>query len=218
MCAPGVGVLVERYRGFKKGMAGTRYKISDPFDVNTENTANYGAWENLAGANPETVAIVGLCFNGYAEPGEAQSADQKPVAHRRLRSGPRDARRCKAGTVQVVLGQHPYLQGYLPVVALARHLRDKQPLPQGWIDIGTEVVTRENVDSIYGRETDGPRKQTQWYAELHRPAFCRFERRGQAAAERARKCISRRYCRDPKYSMVDAPLSNSMAFENALAA
>jgi hypothetical protein len=29
--------------------------------VNTENTANYAAWENLAGANPEMVAMVGLC-------------------------------------------------------------------------------------------------------------------------------------------------------------
>src|ERR1043166_8619333 len=46
ICAPGVGVLVERYEGFKDGMAGTKYQISEPFDVNTENTANYGAWEN----------------------------------------------------------------------------------------------------------------------------------------------------------------------------
>ena len=61
MCAPGVTVLVERYQGFKRGMSGTRYQISEPFDVNTENTANYGAWENLAGANPACVAMVGLC-------------------------------------------------------------------------------------------------------------------------------------------------------------
>src|SRR5258705_12512948 len=39
----------------------SKYQISEPFDVNTENTANYGAWENLAGANPGTVALVGLC-------------------------------------------------------------------------------------------------------------------------------------------------------------
>src|SRR5687768_10548801 len=60
ICAPGVGVLLERYEGFTKGMAGTKFEISEPFDVNTENTANYGAWENLAGANPGVAAMVGL--------------------------------------------------------------------------------------------------------------------------------------------------------------
>jgi len=70
----------------------------------------------------------------------------------------------KAGTVNLALGQHPYLQGYLPVLALVRHLRDKQPLPHGWIDTGIEIVSRDNVDSIYGRETD-PQQQTRWYAQ-----------------------------------------------------
>ncbi len=164
MCAPGVGVLVERYQGFKQGMTGTKYQISEPFDVNTENTANYGAWENLAAANPNIVAIVGLC-----------SMDLPNLAKLKVRTkgqwliGGYDLGRetldaVKAGTVQVVVGQHPYLQGYLPVVALARHLRDQQPLPQGWVDIGTEVVTRDNVDAVYGRETD-EKKQTQWYAD-----------------------------------------------------
>ena len=164
MCAPGVGVLVERYQGFKKGMAGTKYQISEPFDVNTENTANYGAWENLAGANPEMVAIVGLCSMDLPNLArlKVRTKGQWLVAGYDLGRETLDA--VKTGTIQVVVGQHPYLQGYLPVVALARHLRDKQPLPQGWIDVGTEVVTRENVEAIYGRETD-EKKQMAWYAD-----------------------------------------------------
>ena len=144
-------------------MAGTNYQISEPFDVNTENTANYGAWENLASSGTNIVAVVGLC-----------SMDLPNLAKLKVRTKSRwlvggydlgretlDA--VKAGTVQVALGQHPYLQGYLPVVALARHLRDKQPLPRGWIDVGTEVITRENVDAIYARETD-EKQRSQWYA------------------------------------------------------
>lgn len=164
MCAPGVGVLVERYQGFKQGMAGTKFQISEPFDVNTENTANYGAWENLAGANPAMVAIVGLCSMDLPNLArlKIRTKGQWLVAGYDLGRETLDA--VKAGTIQVVVGQHPYLQGYLPVVALARHLRDKQPLPPGWIDIGTEVVTKENVESIYGRETD-EKKQREWYAD-----------------------------------------------------
>ena len=71
----------------------------------------------------------------------------------------------KAGTCQVTLGQHPYLQGYLPVLALVRHLRDKKPLPQGWLDVSTEVVTKENVDSVAPRENDASAEK-KWYADF----------------------------------------------------
>lgn len=163
ICAPGVGVLLDRYEGFRKGMDGTKFEVSEPFDVNLENTANYGAWENLAGANPGVAAMVGLC-----------SMDLPNLAKLKVRTkgqwliGGYDLGRetldaIRDGTIQIAIGQHPYLQGYLPVVALARHLRDKQPLPQGWVDTGTEVVTRENVEAIYGRET-GEKEQTRWYA------------------------------------------------------
>ena len=164
MCAPGVGVLVERYQGFKQGMTGTTYQISEPLDVNTENTANYGAWENLAAANPNIVAIVGLCSMDLPNLSKlkVRTKGQWLIGGYDLGRETLDA--VKAGTVQVVVGQHPYLQGYLPVVALARHLRDQKPLPQGWVDIGTEVVTWDNVEAIYGRETD-EKKQTQWYAD-----------------------------------------------------
>src|SRR5262249_62264997 len=70
----------------------------------------------------------------------------------------------KAGTTQITLGQHPYLQGYLPVLALVRHLREKKPLPKGWANVGTAVVTRADVDSVYPRETDRV-AETKWYAD-----------------------------------------------------
>jgi len=70
----------------------------------------------------------------------------------------------KAGTAQVSLGQHPYLQGYLPVLALVQHLRDKKPLPKGWINVGTETVTQANVGDVTPRETDRA-AETKWYAD-----------------------------------------------------
>ena len=164
ICAPGVGVLVQRFEGFKQGLAGTKYQVTDPFDVNTENTANYGAWENLAAANPGLVAMVGLCSMDLPNLAKLKTRTRGQWLVGGYDLGRETLDAVKAGTVQVVIGQHPYLQGYLPVVALARHLRDKQPLPKGWVDIGTEVITRDKVDAIYGRETD-PAKQTEWYGD-----------------------------------------------------
>ncbi|MEX2185430.1 MAG: substrate-binding domain-containing protein [Pirellulales bacterium] len=164
ICAPGLSVLQQRYRGLKHGLMDSPFTISDAYDVNTETSANYGAWENIAGANAETVAMVGLC-----------SMDLPNLAKLKVRThgewliagydlGRETLDAVRSGTVQVALGQHPYLQGYLPVVALARHLRDGQPLPNGWIDVGTEVVTRDNVDAVYERETNEA-AQTKWYAD-----------------------------------------------------
>ena len=60
ICAPGVAVLEERYKGFTKGMEGSNFTVTDPKDVGVENTKNYSAWENQATANPDIVAAVGL--------------------------------------------------------------------------------------------------------------------------------------------------------------
>ncbi len=165
MCAPGVSVLVDRYEGFKKGMAGSRFQITQPFDVNTEDSANYSAWENLVGANPKMVAIVGLCSMDLPNLAKLKKRTNGEwlVAGYDLSRETLDA--VKIGTVQIVLGQHPYLQGHLPLLALTRHLKDKQPLPEGWIDVGTEIITKQNVESIYRREVD-IKQQTQWYAEF----------------------------------------------------
>ena len=164
MCAPGVGVLVDRYQGFRKGMAGTRYQITEPFDVNTENTANYGAWENLAAANPNLVAVLGLCSMDLLNLAKLKVRTKSEWLVGGYDLGRETLDAIKAGTVQIAVGQQPYLQGYLPIVALARHLASQQPLPKGWVDVGTEVVTRENVEAIYARETD-EKKQARWYAE-----------------------------------------------------
>src|SRR5205823_3938150 len=120
ICAPAVSVLVQRYDGFKKGMEGTNYKISEPHDVTTENTGNYGAWESLAGANPDTVAMVGLCSMDIPNLAKVKARSKAGwlVAGYDLNIETLDA--IKAGTVQLTVGQHPYLQGYLPVLALVQ--------------------------------------------------------------------------------------------------
>ncbi|HEX9012693.1 MAG TPA: hypothetical protein VF813_04225, partial [Anaerolineaceae bacterium] len=70
----------------------------------------------------------------------------------------------KAGTASITVGQNPYLQGYLPVLALTQYLKDGKPLVTGWVNVGTEVVTKANVDELYSREKD-PATATKWYAD-----------------------------------------------------
>jgi len=164
ICAPEVAVLQDRYKGLKKGLEGTGFTVTDAKDVKVENTANYAAWENQATANADMVAAAGLCSMDIPNLAKlkTRSSGKWLIGGYDLNQETLDA--IKSGTAQVTLGQHPYLQGYLPVMALVQHLRDKKPLPKGWVNVGTEIVTKANVDSIYPRETDHA-AETKWYAE-----------------------------------------------------
>ena len=163
-CAPGVEVLVDRYRGLKKGFEGSAFTVLDAVDVKTAQTENYNQWESLATAQPDAVAIVGLCSMDVPNLYKLKDRSKAKwlIGGYDLTKEALDA--VKSGTAQVVLGQHPYLQGYLAVKALVEHVRDKKPLPAGWVDVGTEIITKDSVDSVYKRETDAA-ERTKWYAD-----------------------------------------------------
>jgi hypothetical protein len=44
------------------------------------------------------------------------------------------------------LGQSAFVQGYLPVVLLVDAIKQKKPLPVGFYNAGTQVVTASSVD------------------------------------------------------------------------
>jgi ABC-type sugar transport system substrate-binding protein len=163
-CVPSVDVLIDRYNGFVKGMEGTQYTVSQPNDVTPENTSNYSAYENLATANPTMIAAVGLCSLDIPNLAQLKTRSKATwvIGGYDLNVETLDA--IKAGTAQVTVGQNPYLQGYLPVLALVAQLRDGKPPVKGWLDVGTEVVTKDNVETLYKRESDTA-YMTQWYAD-----------------------------------------------------
>jgi len=165
ICAPTMSVLQDRYRGFKKGMDGSGFGVTDAKDVTAGNTTNYSAWESLVPATPNIVAAVGLCSMDIPNLFKLKQRTKAAwlIGGYDLNKETLDA--VKSGTCQVTLGQHPYLQGYLPVLALVRHLKDKKPLPTGWLDVTTEVVTKDNVDTVAPREND-PAVEKKWYTDF----------------------------------------------------
>lgn len=162
ICAPAMSVLQDRYRGFKKGMEGSGFMVTDAKDVTAGNTTNYGQWESLVPSTPNMVAAVGLCSMDIPNLYKLKQRTKATWLIGGYDLNKETLEAVKNGTCQVTLGQHPYLQGYLPVLALVRHLKDKKPLPQGWIDVTTEIVTKDNVDKVAPREND-PAAEKKWY-------------------------------------------------------
>jgi ABC-type sugar transport system substrate-binding protein len=175
ICAPGDAALEARYKGLKEGLAGSGFTVTDEKDVGIENTKNYSAWENQTTANPGMVAAVGLCSMDIPNLAKVKTRSHGTWLVGGYDLNPETLDAIKAGTAQVTLGQHPYLQGYLPVLALVRNLRDKKPMPKGWVNVGTEIVTKANVDTVVPRETDRP-TETKWYADYISKTFADMEK------------------------------------------
>lgn len=173
-CVPGVEDLILRYDGFASAMEGSGFELSEAQDVTGENTSNAAAWENLATANPEAVAMVGLCSLDIANlaPLKQRTGASWLIAGYDLDVPTLDA--IRDGVAQVTVGQQPYLQGYLPVLALVDSIRNGTPLVEGWLQVETEVVTAENVDLVYDREANEEDEAT-YYREYIAANFSDLE-------------------------------------------
>jgi hypothetical protein len=124
--------LHQRYAGFKRGLQGSAYTLSEFYGVPQEDQQNYIGWERLVKAHPAMVAAVGLAsmdLPNLVKIKKQLNARWVAAGYDltvEVLDGIRD------GTAQVTIGQHPYLQGYLPVLALGQYFADGVPL-KDWI-------------------------------------------------------------------------------------
>ncbi|MDQ3553395.1 MAG: substrate-binding domain-containing protein [Chloroflexota bacterium] len=153
-CFPGFPVLENRAAGVQESLAAAPgIEVLGPFDVKVAANENYAAWEALLAANPEAVALVGLCAPDVTSLGQLQEANPDTE----FVSGGYDLTeqnlaQIKAGNAFVSLGQTPFMQGYLPVKMLADVIRGEADVDLsegGFLDAGTEIVTADSVEEPF---------------------------------------------------------------------
>jgi ABC-type sugar transport system substrate-binding protein len=114
--------------------------------VKVSAVENYNHWEQLYAANPDAVALVGLCAPDIASLGKLDAANSdKFVAGGYDLTAP-NLQAVKDGHAYVTLGQSAFVQGYLPVALLVHAIKAKKPLEVGFYNAGTQVVTANSVD------------------------------------------------------------------------
>ncbi len=170
-CAPGISVLAARYRGVASVLkAQKRLKVIGPFNVNGDPATNYSAWQSLYTAHTDAVAMVGLCALDNPDLAQLKRKYHATFMAAGYDNEPAALRGIKAGDVTLTIGQNPYLQGYLPVKAIAEHLLHHRPLVTGWVNTGTEVVTKSNIDFYIKRE-GSPSLTRSFYAQQIKTKF-----------------------------------------------
>jgi ABC-type sugar transport system substrate-binding protein len=151
-CFPGYAVLENRAAGVQEALAeAPGLEVLGPFDVTVEPASNYAAWESQLAANPDAVALIGLCAPDLASLGPLQEAN--PDAD--FVAGGYDFTEDNLAAIQdgfadVAIGQTPFMQGYLPVYMLVDALRNGTELELSFIDAGTEILTADGVTEPFG--------------------------------------------------------------------
>ncbi|MEI7615544.1 MAG: substrate-binding domain-containing protein, partial [Actinomycetota bacterium] len=153
---PGLPVLNGRVKGVTEILSkNPDFEIVGPLDCGQSPDATYAWLEGVYSANPDMVMLVGSSF---LEPGAADQFKRKNKDAKFYVCGydlePNELQGVKDGTINVTIGQGPYLQGYLPMMAIFENLLKGNPLAQGWANTGEEVVTLANIDEFIKREND----------------------------------------------------------------
>lgn len=151
LCAPGFPVLENRGRGVAEGLAtAPGIEVLGPFDVKLAATANYAAWEALAQAHPDAIAMIGLCAPDIATLAKVKAAGGYDWLISGYDTTPENLEAIDSGAAWMAMGQSETLQGYMPVVMLVETLRaGKDAVEVGYLDSGAEVVTRDQVVQPY---------------------------------------------------------------------
>lgn len=154
-CFPGFPVLENRSQGVLEALAAAPgIEVDSDNDVTVDPVTNYAAWEALLAANPDAIALIGLCAPDIASLGQLQAAtpDIDFVAGGYDLTADNLAA-LEAGTADVSIGQTPFMQGYLPVRMLydtVTGATDVDLSAGGFLDAGTEIVTADSVTEPFG--------------------------------------------------------------------
>ena len=146
-CFPGFPVLENRAMGVQESLAmAPGLTVLGPFDVKVSAVENYNRWEQLYAANPEAIAMIGLCAPDVTSLGQLNAANGDKFVAGGYDMTELNLKAIEEGHAYVTIGQSAFVQGYVPVALLVNTLRGGQPLALGFFDAGAQIVTADSVD------------------------------------------------------------------------
>ncbi|MDQ6433240.1 sugar ABC transporter substrate-binding protein [Mesorhizobium sp. LHD-90] len=150
-CFPGFPVLENRAKGVQESLkAASGLNVLGPFDVKVSAVDNYNRWEQLYAANPDAVALIGLCAPDVTSLGKLNAANGDKFVAGGYDLTELNLKAIKEGHAYVTIGQSAFVQGYLPIALLVNSIRNGKALESGFYNSGSQIVTSEGVDMANG--------------------------------------------------------------------
>lgn len=167
-CFPSALPLQLRDQGAREVFADYPDIVVETYDSTAEQTTNYAFWENTVTANPDIAAGIGLCtFEGPTFADLMPKLNDEGVDFVTVTADliPETLDAIENGYVDAAIGQHPFLQGYLPMYFMIEHVVNGAELPSGQVLLPGEIVTKDNLDTVKERNTD-PVVALDWYTDF----------------------------------------------------
>ncbi len=157
ICVPGLPVLIAPQQGFvdtmKKLQPAVTFKINVPVDG--DPTKNYGSWQRIIQQNPSALGFFGQCDQDVPNLIKLKKdSGGKYLIGATSGDSPENIAAVKSGTMNAIISQNGWPEGYLSARLLLGSIAKKAPLPNGWIDTGFTVITKDNADAVTARIKD----------------------------------------------------------------
>ncbi|NJO90920.1 MAG: substrate-binding domain-containing protein [Chloroflexia bacterium] len=163
---PGAPPLEDRAAGVKAVLSKhPEFRVLGPFDVGADISTNYNQWQNLYAANPNAIALIGVAAQDVPNLSKIRKRNNAKFVVGGFDLEPETLTAIKEGFADVTVGQHPYLQGYLPIKAMYEKLTMGKEIPNGWIDVGSPIIDATNIDEILAVESD-PKALYDYYNKI----------------------------------------------------
>jgi ribose transport system substrate-binding protein len=151
---PGLKLLEDRVKGFKEVFKqkapNVKIFVSNPADDNVKGVTD---WQALIDAHPDALAFVGLASTAPAILGKIHKDTTPKWIVTGCELDPRTPPLIKSGDIVGVTSAGFWKEGYIGARVLFEQIaHGKYVNLHGWIDSGTEVVTKKNIDTIVQRE------------------------------------------------------------------
>jgi len=154
ICLPGLALIEARVTGFDQRIAERlpNVEVIGAFDVKFDQTQNFSAWRSVYDANQGALAYVGFCENDLPSLVRLKESTGEDFEIASIGINPDGLDGIERGVALAAVGQKPFMQGYVAMRAMLQNIAAGTSVPRGWIDVGPELVTSENVASITARE------------------------------------------------------------------
>jgi len=161
-CVIGPEPHVLREAGFRAAFEGADIEWVGPVETICDATENYNNWQNTFTANQDAAAFVGLTAVETPSLGKLSEETGTEAVVASFDPGAEGLALMADGYIDVTVGQNPYLAGYMPVQAIARHVREGLEINPGVNLYPGEFMLPEDAEGLIEREGGGE-PRVEWY-------------------------------------------------------
>lgn len=163
VCVLGPASHTLRADKVKEAYAGTNMQFTDVYETDLDTTLNYNNWENIYTSNPDLAAMVGLSAIETTNMGKVKQASGGDTVFAAYDPGAEALTLLQQGYLDVCAFQNVWMEGYLPVQALARMLKEGLELNPGENLYEGQIVTSAEVNDELLNRAQSEETMNAWY-------------------------------------------------------